>query len=268
MLRDDWSVPSAHEESEYFSIRGNGSDETWDAIENLADVLKEYQSQSLIKPVFDSVGRELVHTHLVQLEEDVLSDADFWRYLSAIRFRELVTKRHPVTRKSFHGDGVDGNWSNFGAQRSDVRESLFFRLFVGADLAFDESTPSDPYHLTRVHDVDLWQSHIIRVFSGDNPEYARALVRWFKKKNEWYGSLAEPDVEKLFAKYNDNPETRHLRDLVKRVRRIRSNVIHEFLTEDEVLELVTHEALLSLGSVKSWGQTREAVTKSKPKVKA
>jgi hypothetical protein len=256
MSLDSWEVPAADEPSEFFSIRGQGSDEVWDAIENLADALKQLTSGDTVKAAFDAQARELVHRHLAQIDEDVLSDADFWRYLSSLRFHDVVAKRHPVTRKSFTGEGLDGNWANFGALRSDVRESLFFRLFIGAELAYDEANSKDSYHLTKIHDVDLWQSHIVRVFSGDNPQYARSLLRWFQSRSEWYKTCTGVNVEELFARFDEGPETKHLRDLVKRVRRIRSNIVHEFLSEPEVLEIVEREALESLRNIESWGATR------------
>lgn len=256
MALKSWDVPAVHDSSDFFSIQGQGSDEVWDAIENLADALAPLTSGDTIKPAFDAQARELVHRHLSQIDEDVLSAADFWRYLSSVRFRDAVAKRYPVTRKSFTGEGLDGNWANFGALRSDVRETLFFRLFIGAELAYDETNSKDPYHLTRIHDVDLWQSHIVRVFSGDNPEYARSLLSWFKGRSDWYKACTEVKVEELFSRFDDGPETRHLRDLVKRVRRIRSNIVHEFLAEPEVLEIVEHEALESLRNIKSWGATK------------
>lgn len=250
---DKWDVPSIGEDTEYSSVRGDGSDEVWDAIENLADALKPLVMADTVKPSFDAVAREIVHRNLAQIDESVLSEADFWRYLSSVRFRDIVSKRHPLTKKSLSNDGIDGNWANFGAQRSDVRESLFFRLFVGAELSYDTELPQDPYHLARIHDVDLWQSHIVRILSGDNPEYVRSLLRWFAVRDSWYAKHDELNVKKLFAKFDDAPETKHLRDLVKRVRRIRSNVVHEFLTESEVLEIVEHEALESLRNIDSWG---------------
>lgn len=253
MALKKWEVPRLDEVNDVFTIKGQGSDEVWDAIDNLADALKPFESNSSLKPEFDSEAREIVHRHLNQLGEDVLSDADFWRFLSAVKFRGIVAKRHPLTAKSSKSDGVDGNWANFGALRSSVRESLFFRLFVGAELAYDEADSKDPYHLSRVHDVDLWQSHIVRVFTGDNPEYARSLIRWFQVRTEWYARCIELNVESLFADFNENPETKHLRDFVKRVRRLRSNVVHEFLTEAEVQELVENEALASLRNIESWG---------------
>jgi hypothetical protein len=256
MVLEDWTIPSPDGVSDFFAVRGNGSDEVWDAIENLADGLESISSGDSLKPSFDAEAREIVHRHLAQLDDDVVSDADFWRFLSAVRFRDIVAMRHPVTRKSFTGEGVNGNWANFGALRSDVRESLFFRLFVGAELALDAGNLKDPYHLAKIHDVDLWQSHIVRVFSGDNPEYARSLLRWFRDRQAWYATYSQANVQDLFARFDDAPETRHLRDLVKRVRRIRSNIVHEFLTESEVLYIVEHEALESLKNIEFWGVAR------------
>ena len=256
MSLDPWEVPAADEPGEVFSIRGQGSDEVWDAIENLSDALNPLTTGDTIKPAFDAQARELVHRHLAHIDEDVLSDADFWRYLSAVRFRDVVAKRHPPKSKSLTDEGLGGNLANFGALRSGVVESLFFRLFTAAELAYDEANTKDSYHLTKIHDVDLWQSHIVRVLSGDNPAYARSLVRWFQGRSEWYKACTEVKVDELFTRFDKESETRHLRDFVKRVRRIRSNIVHEFLSEPEVLEIVEHEALESLRNIESWGKTK------------
>lgn len=262
-----WKTPSVEDESPYFTIRGEGSDAAKDAIEILADELKAFGAKSPLPSEFDAQAREIIHRNLAMLEQDVLSSADFWRYLSAVRFRDIVERRHRKTRKSKSTDGVDGNWNNYGALRSEIRESLFFRLFTGAELAYDSSNPDDPYHLTRIHDVDLWQSHIVRVFSGDNPRYARALVEWFRDRDVWYEHVRRFDVKSLFAEFNHDPKLKHLRDFVKRVRRLRSNVVHEYLTDDEIREVVSIEAIESLGNIGQWGKVKKAKKESAAEVK-
>lgn len=253
MSAKKWAVPAILEASPYFALRGEGSEAALDAVENLAEDLDQLKRKDVSTPTFDAVARAIVHQNLAALEPEVLASPDFWRYLSAVRFRKIVELRHPKNKKSSSDGGVDGNWNNYGALRSDVRESLFFRLFTGAELTYDSSNAGDPYHLTRVHDVDLWQSHIVRVFTGDNPRYARALVEWFRDRSEWYSHVQKYDVKKLFGEYNKDPEIRHLRDFVKRIRRLRSNIVHEYLSYDELRKLVSLEALDSLGSIAQWG---------------
>ena len=253
-VRDTGKIPTAVDD--YVRYRGSGSDETEDALQGLEHDLRAYAGDISIKPEFDALAREVVHRNLVGLPDVVLADADFWRYLSSVRFHSLVARRHPPNAKSRAVDGIDGNWDNFGAKSSSVRESLMFRLFVGADLAYVPGDVSDPYELCRIADVDLWQSHIVRVMSGDNPVYVRELLRWFRRRDEWYEGLSDVDVEMLFSTFGENPKTRHLRDLVKRIRRLRSNVIHEVLSDVEVTDLIAGEARRSLDDINRWGRKK------------
>lgn len=246
---------AADKKSATFSaIRGEGSMETAEAIDGLGDDLAGFLAATAVTPDFDAKARPVVHRRLCALPEEVLADPDFWRYLSAVHFHELVSKRHKKNKKSAVIDGVDGNWANFGALRSSVTESLFYRLYTGADLAYDSSA-SNPYHLALLHDVDLWQSHIVRVMSGDNPRYVRALLTWYRNRAEWYADLPKAQG-KAISKYNDEFEKRHLRDLVKRIRRLRSNIVHEYLSDAEMVNLVSDEALKSLLDVGRWGRQK------------
>jgi hypothetical protein len=239
---------------DFVQVRGAG-ESAGDAVENLGDALVDSGLRNLGGGAFDAAVRPVVHQHLAGVGEQALSDGDFWRYLAAVRFYDVVSRRHPKSNKSASAEGIDGNWANYGALRADPKESLFFRLYFGAELAYDAEA-TDPYHLARVSDVDLWQSHIIRVMSGDNPLYVRALLEWFRDRAAWKARTGM-DVDGLFTQYNKEPETRHLRDLVKRVRRLRSNVVHESLALDEVRQLVDQEATRSLMHIAAWGRFKD-----------
>lgn len=255
-VQESGQIPGSTDD--YVSFKGSGAEDVEDALQGLEHDLRDYSGSEPVKPEFDAVAREVVHRNLVGLSDAVLADADFWRYLSCVRFYSLVARRHPPSAKSRAEDGIDGNWDNFGGKSSSVRESLMFRLFTGADLAYVPGEASDPYELCRIADVDLWQSHIVRVMSGDNPVYVRELLRWFRRRDEWYKSISDVDVATLFSSFDDSPKTRHLRDLVKRIRRLRSNVVHEFLSEGEVQDLVAEEARLSLDGIARWGRKRKS----------
>lgn len=247
---------SAVELATFCVVRGEGDAGVEDALRGLEEDLEDY-NEEFAKPSFDSHARSIIHRNLTELDDEVLVDPDFWRYLSSVRFRNIVAQRHPKTRKSGDSGGTDGNWSNYGAFNSSVVESLFYRLYVGADATYDESSPEDPYHLTFVADVDLWQSHIVRVLSGDNPTYARNLVRWYLNRDAFYARSENQRYVESFATFK-NPKTDHLRDLVKRVRRLRSNVIHELLNDEEMYLMIEEQATESLRSASSWGRKKDA----------
>lgn len=209
---------------------------------------------------FDAKARPIVHGYLANLEDHVLIDDDFWRYLSGIYLYAIVRERHPENAKS---KSADSNWTNFGGKSTATTESLIRRLYLGASLSIDPSNRGDSYHLSRIHDVDLWQSHIIRVLSGENPNYVKGLLKWFKDRDKWYAKM--PNSSSVMAELNklDNFKTGHLRDFVKRVRRLRSNVIHEFLDQSEIDSMISQLAQESIGDRKSWG--KESRSKAKPK---
>jgi uncharacterized protein YutE (UPF0331/DUF86 family) len=95
--------------------------------------------------------------------------------------------------------------------------------------------------------------------SGDNPVYVRALVDWFSGREAWYQSIRkDPSLKKVMLKYADGLETRHLRDLVKRVRRLRSNIIHEYLELDDLRMMVSKEAEASLEDISKWGREKSS----------
>ena len=54
---------------------------------------------------------------------------------------------------------------------------MYGYLWLRADAVYDD-TREDPYELTRRGDVDVWQSHIIRVDFGSVPPLSRAFIRF------------------------------------------------------------------------------------------
>jgi hypothetical protein len=209
---------------------------------------------------FDAKARPIVHGYLANLDDHVLIDDDFWRYLSGIYLYDIVKARHPENAKS---KSVDSNWINYGGKSTATSESLMRRLYIGASLSIDPSNRKDSYHLSRIHDVDLWQSHIIRVLSGENPKYVKGLLKWFKDRDKWYAKMPNSGPVLVELSKLDNFKTGHLRDFVKRVRRLRSNVIHEFLEQSEIDAMISQLAQESIDDRKSWG--KKSVSKSKAK---
>ena len=209
---------------------------------------------------FDAKARPIIHGYLSNLDDQVLIDDDFWRYLSGVFLYQIVRSRHPESAKA---KSVEANWANFGGKNSSTTESLIRRLYLGASLSIDSTDRQDTYHLSRIHDVDLWQSHIIRVLSGENPVYVRSLLKWFKHREKWYSNMPNSiDVMKDLNKL-ENFRTAHLRDFVKRIRRLRSNVIHEFLDENEISAMISRLAQESIDDRKSWGKSSQGKTKRK-----
>jgi Family of unknown function (DUF6339) len=252
--------------SEFVQMKGEGTPVT-DVLAAMASAIKKELGGDAPVAGDDAKLRPIVHKYLKALSDDVLQDRGFWRYLATYTFYDLVQKRHPKTLKSNQDTKINANWDNYGSLRESIKESYIYRLFVGADLTVDHENRKDPYHLSRVHDVDLWQAHLIRVKSGDNPIYAKALLTWFTNRDSWYKANEQKlGISSKFANYDDNPRTRHLRDLVKRVRALRSNVIHEFLTLKEMNKLLDIEAEKSLKSIEDWGKRKKSSAKKKVRI--
>jgi len=203
---------------------------------------------------FDSLARPIVHESLSEIDQEVLLVPDFWRYLSSVKFAQIVAYRHgePSPELVYSKNKLPGQWRNYGAYESRVSESLIHRLYVGASLAFDQANSQDPYHLCRIEDVDVWQSHIIRVLTGENPSYVRALLSWFRDRETWYGG----NVSRLGL--SGVQKTKHIREIAKGVRHLRSNVMHEFLTETEILDVIHVQAEKSFAIAQVYEQGKKS----------
>jgi len=91
----------------------------------------------------------------------------------------------------------------------------------------------------------------------------KGLLKWFKDRDKWYAKMTNSSVAMAELNKLDNFKTGHLRDFVKRVRRLRSNVIHEFLDQSEIDSMISQLAQESIDDRKSWG--KKSVSKAKPK---
>ena len=138
------------------------------------------------------------------------SDADFWIWLAVARLPDIVEWRH---------GGADryAEIANYGI--GNRTENLIFRMWLRAEIVFDEEA-EDPYHLSRVGDQDLWRSHIIRQGYANVRTVAKALIEF----------QFEGDTPRL--------SNNGIRELAKRLRRLRSNIMFEFMTPNQMTEII------------------------------
>lgn len=245
--------------SEFIVIKGSG-DSNEVLLKSLKKVI-EKESTNLRAGALDAKLSPVVHRYLSASEPQILQDRDFWRYLSCYEFHDLVATRFPKEtkkEKNAKDKEVPSNWENYGAKVEDIKNSYLYRLFLAADLTYD-SGAKNPYHLVEtVTDVDIYRSHIIRVKSGDNPEYSKALLSWFANRESWYKKNDKSlNISNLFRKYNKNPHREHLRDIAKRTLRLRSNIVHEFLSKQDLEKLIDVEATKSIRNIEKWGKVKE-----------
>jgi hypothetical protein len=117
---------------------------------------------------FERSAAPLVH-QVLRLEAMAAGDARFWRWLSFAMGGELGMLVD--WRYGSPGQPALAKYFGFG----QPKESLYGYLWMRANAVYDKERP-DPYELSRVGDVDIWQSHVIRVDFGSVPAVARAFV--------------------------------------------------------------------------------------------
>jgi hypothetical protein len=212
------------DEDRFVGIRGDGAEFDCAFIQKLRDKLEKIKARYPEKIRFRSPegGRfetdacSVVHATIPSHLIAALSDIGFWRYLAVIHFHPLVEWRHGT-------EGADTNPSNYGV--GNVKRNLLYRMWLRAEVSLDVGA-SDPYHLAKHGDKDLWDSHIIAVRTGN----ARALVRSLLK------FLYPPKLKGKCCLSIDE-----VRMLAKHLTRLRANVFLELYDEERAFRLISRE---------------------------
>ena len=138
---------------------------------DLSNVLWEL-AHGFEKPgyAFERQSASLVHRHL-GLHPIVAGDAGFWRWLtfpakgtSQISSIGVIPARNRTCPDQYFGFG-------------QMKEGMYAYLWLCAQSVLD-LTLEDPNELSRRGDVDVWQSHVVRVDFGSVPQLARAFIRF------------------------------------------------------------------------------------------
>ena len=160
---------------------------------------------------FEQEACEIVHQTLTSLPTEVLSDPEFWIWLSVSKFADIIEWRFAT---------------HFGYAKSEnyglgsTVENMFFRLWLRGEIGHDPMS-TDPYELSKQGDQDLWRSHIIRQSYANARQISKALLRLQCDR------LERPRLG-----------VREIRELAKRLRRLHANVFYELLTESRANALV------------------------------
>ena len=142
-----------------------------------------------------------------------LADAEFWIWLALTHCEEVVKRRYAGSQ----------NAKNFGV--GGAGENLLYRLWLRAEIAYDAGA-KDRYALSRFGDIDFWRSHIFRQGYGDVRGFARALLEFqFPAKAKRKPRLKIPEI----------------RALAKHLKRARSNLMFEVMTEARAVEFIESE---------------------------
>lgn len=183
-----------------------------DAIDDLLDAWnagKDSKGRSQ-KDAFEGELSIAWHKSLKDLPTEVLTDRDFWRYLSTSLY-DFVQWR----------DGDNCALASYGAHANTPGwDCVPMRMFNRAHIAEAGGTvlkAPDPYEAARVDGADLWRSHILRVLNGYAPVLVNELL-----KDKAAGKVQTPNVS----------HTDFVRQYAKDLRRIRANVLFEVLDQD------------------------------------
>jgi hypothetical protein len=164
---------------------------------------------------FEGSAARLVHS-VVPSEPEVLSDPEFWIWLAVVSFPDIVEWRY--------GNKQAGTKpANYGV--GSRTENLLYRLWLRAELVLDEQH-EDRYHLVDAGQIDFYRSHLFRQGYANARTFARALLRFQYPKSD-----AAPNLKIL-----------EIRELVKRLRRLRANLFLEILPEEECRAVIESEA--------------------------
>jgi hypothetical protein len=206
----------------YVSIRGSGPEFDDTFVGGLKAELSriragfpaEFTKGSKQPAEFESATSEFVH-QLVSVPPEIQADPDFWTWLAVVHFADLIEWRYGAKPGA-------ADLKNFGIGTRG--ENFLFRLWLRGDVGLDASA-KDKYHLVRRGQVDFWRSHVFRQRYANARTFARTLIRF-----QYPDNCDKPRL-KISA----------IRELVKRLRRVKTNLVIEMLDEEKSLDLIQEE---------------------------
>jgi hypothetical protein len=169
---------------------------------------------------FENEALELVHGAMSSVDRTILGDPEFWVWLAVAKLSDVLEWR-------FGTEGRHAKLANYGI--GNRIENLYFRLWLRADLGRSPES-KDAYMLAKTGDQDLWRSHLLR----QNYTNARSIARSILKLQAGKLVLAGKVARSLAS--GDDPMG--VRMLAKRVKRLKANVLFEFLPQKEVDQLI------------------------------
>jgi hypothetical protein len=153
---------------------------------------------------------------LESLPVTMLTDSDFWRFLSSEYFFEFTLWR----------DGESCALASFGASSATVNfDCVPFRMFNRGLIAFTISEDMNELEYAHIPGTDLWRSHILRVLTSYSSSMSQAILDEYKA---------------------GNLPTAVVRDVAKSLRKSRANVVFEVLELEEAIEILNREIAKTL----------------------
>ena len=211
-----------------FVLRGAGDDSYLKVSKSIEKMLDFWRKQK--KSIGDSSAKkealeaELsaeLYLILSPLKMEILTDSDFWRFLSCHPFFEFIEWR----------DGSNCALASFGANSSRVNfDCVPYRMFNRALVAQAITDDDSDLDYVKVPGTDLWRSHILRVL------------------NSYSSSMSQALLDKALDKELPTPI---LREMIKPLNRYRNNVVYEILEYDSALSMVEQEITKAKSKVQS-----------------
>jgi hypothetical protein len=152
-----------------------------------------------------------LYKSLKNLGPAVLTDPGFWRYVAVWEMFEFIQWR----------DGDKCKLQSFGAgTHNPTWDCVPKRMFVRARIAEQARGQKGAEALASVAGTDLWRSHVLRVRTGNCPALSAALVEAWDRE----------DIR-----------TKEVRDVAKRIKRLRSNLIYELMDEQQIEDVLSRQ---------------------------
>ena len=155
-----------------------------------------------------------------QLNPEVLNDLDFWRYVACEHLKDFIIWRDgsadsPASRAGFGA----------GKSASGFQDCVPYRMFRRGQIACLAKIPGvTPLQIAKIPGTDLWRSHVLRVRIGNAPTAAATFL--LIADGYRGGSVS---ITKLS------------REAAKLVKRLRSNVLMDYLDWDDAREMLEPE---------------------------
>lgn len=207
-------------------LRGQGEDplnrvrpELLRLIDDWKKTIKKIGDSSAKKEELEGELSSQLFRVLESLPVTMLTDSDFWRYISSEYFFEFTLWR----------DGEACALASFGASSSSVNfDCVPFRMFNRGLIAFTITEDINDLEYAHIPGTDLWRSHILRVLTSYSASMSQAILDEYKE-----GNLPTPVV----------------RDVAKSLRKSRANIVFEVLDLDQSAEILTREISKTLVSL-------------------
>jgi hypothetical protein len=180
---------------------------------------------------------------LAQLPPEVLNDLDFWRYIACTHLSDFIIWRDGSA-------ALPASRAGFGAGKSAAgfQDCVPYRMFRRGQIAYLAKIPGvTPLQIAIIPGTDLWRSHVLRVRIGNAPTAAATFLL----------------IADSYRIGGISP-TKLSREAAKLVRRLRSNLLMDYLNCDECREVIEPEFKSAATSIKLEQAEKQAAEPPSP----